>query len=182
MRGSIMWIACGFVALAVITGCTCGNQHVVVAAAGPGESFRDWRVGDTASVWAVVGSEPRSPDVVCDRYASRAAPNYHDRVEPDNFTFQSSRPDVATVTNHGLVTALQVGQTDITATSLGTVSPALIITVQAAPLVHHGAPPNKRLKLAAPVLKRSGGRREMRYGRIAFVNIPAERRSLSAIR
>jgi hypothetical protein len=33
-------------------------------------------------------------------------------------------------------------------------------------------PPNKRLKLAAPVV----------YGRIAFVNIPVRRRSLGAIR
>jgi hypothetical protein len=42
--------------------------------------------------------------------------------------------------------------------------------------------PNTRLKLSAPVLKESGGRPEGRCCRILFVNIPAWRRSLSAIR
>src|SRR6266705_6879308 len=41
------------------------------------------------------------------------------------------------------------------------------------------APPNKRLKLAAPVLNESGGHSEMQCGRIPFVNISARRRSLS---
>jgi len=42
--------------------------------------------------------------------------------------------------------------------------------------------PNKRLKLAARVLKESGGRPEIRYARIPFVNSLSLRRSLSAIR
>jgi hypothetical protein len=41
---------------------------------------------------------------------------------------------------------------------------------------------NIRLKLTAPLVKESGGRPEARCTRIAFVNIPAWRRSLSAIR
>ncbi len=51
--------------------------------------------------------------------------------------------------------------------------------------LHHGpasAPPNTRLKLAAPVVNKSGGRPEARCSRMPFVNIPAGRRSLSAIR
>jgi len=71
-------------------------------------------------------------DVYCIRYASRPSPNYEGSVEPDSFTFQSSRPAVATVTNRGLVTALQVGQTEIRATSAGVVSGPLRITVQSA--------------------------------------------------
>jgi len=43
-------------------------------------------------------------------------------------------------------------------------------------------PPNKRLKLAAPVPNESGGVLKLRCGRIAFVNSPVRRRSLSAIR
>jgi hypothetical protein len=42
--------------------------------------------------------------------------------------------------------------------------------------------PNTRLKLAAPVLNESGGRNEIRCGRIPFVNISVWCRSLSAIR
>ncbi len=42
--------------------------------------------------------------------------------------------------------------------------------------------PNMRLKLAAPVRNKSGGRPEARCSRIPFVNSPAWRRSLSAIR
>jgi hypothetical protein len=48
--------------------------------------------------------------------------------------------------------------------------------------VSSGALPNTRLKLPAPVLKGPGGRSEMRCDAIPFVNIPAWRRSLSAIR
>ena len=125
-------IAIGFLALAALTGCTCGDLHTVIYKTGPGEPFRGWSVGDTASVWAEAGMEPSSPDVMCTRYGSRPAPNYHGRIEPDSFTFQSSRPDVASVTNQGLVTGLQTGQTDITATSFGAVSPPLRTTVQAA--------------------------------------------------
>jgi hypothetical protein len=44
------------------------------------------------------------------------------------------------------------------------------------------ARPNKRLKLAAPVLTESGARPERRRSRILFVNTSAWRRSLSAIR
>ncbi len=44
------------------------------------------------------------------------------------------------------------------------------------------AQPNQRLKLAAPVRNKSGGRSEARCSRIPFVNIPVRRRSLSAIR
>ena len=44
------------------------------------------------------------------------------------------------------------------------------------------AQPNMRLKLAAPVLKASSGRGEMRCASILFVNIRVRRRSLSAIR
>ena len=42
--------------------------------------------------------------------------------------------------------------------------------------------PNMRLKLAAPVVNKSGGRREARCCRIPFVNTSPRRRSLSAIR
>ena len=44
------------------------------------------------------------------------------------------------------------------------------------------AQPNQRLKLAAPVRNKSGGRPEARCSRIPFVNILIRRRSLSAIR
>lgn len=94
----------------------------------------------------MLGYVNSTPDMVCPRYGSRAAPNYRGQVEPDSFTFQSSRPEVAGVTNQGLVTGLQVGQTDITATSSGVVSRPLRITVQAAPSVNAGAPPSRRLK------------------------------------
>ncbi len=43
-------------------------------------------------------------------------------------------------------------------------------------------PPNTRLKLAAPVSKSFGSRRELQCARISFVNVLARRRSLSAIR
>ncbi len=43
-------------------------------------------------------------------------------------------------------------------------------------------PPNMRLKLSAPVAKKVGMDAEIRCRRIPFVNIPAWRRSLSAIR
>ena len=130
-------IASGLIAVAALTGCTCGDLHVVISEKGPGEPIRSWLVGDTASVWAEAGAEPSSPDILCPRYASRDAPNYRGQVEPDSFTFQSSRPDVASVTSQGLVTALQAGQTNITATSSGAVSPILTITIQAAPAVKH---------------------------------------------
>jgi len=42
--------------------------------------------------------------------------------------------------------------------------------------------PNKRLKLAAPVLNESGGVLKVRCCRIPFVNLLVRRRSLSAIR
>ena len=42
--------------------------------------------------------------------------------------------------------------------------------------------PNMRLKLSAPVLNGYGSHREQRCASILFVNIPAWRRSLSAIR
>ena len=68
-------------------------------------------------------------DIVCTRYGSRAAPNYHNPVCPDSFTFQSSHPEIASVTNRGLVTGLLVGQTDITAISAGVLSRPLRVTV-----------------------------------------------------
>jgi hypothetical protein len=43
-------------------------------------------------------------------------------------------------------------------------------------------PPNKRLKLAAPVAIESGGHPEVRCASIPFVNSSSLRRSLSAIR
>lgn len=119
------------IALAVLTGCTCGDRVVTIFPAGSGEPARVWRVGDTASVWAETGFENSGGDIVCPRYGSRVAPNYRGQVEPDSFTFQSSRPDVASVTNQGLVTGLQVGQTDITAISSGVVSRPLRITLLA---------------------------------------------------
>ncbi len=45
-----------------------------------------------------------------------------------------------------------------------------------------GQQPNKRLKLSAPVLNEFGGPLDLQCGSILFVNIPAWRRSLSAIR
>ena len=147
MRISILRIASGCVTLAALTGCTCGHPYVVIQPAGPGEQFRGWMVGDTASVWAESRAQPSGPDAMCTGYAVRAAPGYHGPIEPDRFTFASSRPDVATVTNQGLVTGLQVGQTDLTAMSAGAVSPVLTITVQAAAAGNVGAPPNMRLKL-----------------------------------
>jgi hypothetical protein len=50
------------------------------------------------------------------------------------------------------------------------------------PMRDLGQPPNKRLKLSAPVPNESGGHSEFRGGSVLFVNIPAWRRSLSAIR
>jgi hypothetical protein len=129
--GPITRIASGLIAVTVLTGCTCGDLSVTVYRTGSGEPFRGWTVGDTASVFAEAGHEYSGGDIVCPRYGSRAAPNYRGQVEPDSFTFQSSRPEVASVTNQGLVTGLQVGETDITATSSGVVSRPLTITVQA---------------------------------------------------
>jgi len=140
--GPIMRTVAGTIAAAALTGCSCGDLSVTVYATGSGEQSRGWKVGDTSSVFAEAGHENDTPDIECPRYGSRAAPNYHGQVEPDSFTFQSSQPAVASVTNQGLVTALQVGQTDIRATSAGVVSRPLRITVQAALPVDADAPPN----------------------------------------
>jgi len=141
LLGPLARMASGLIAVAVLTGCTCGDLRVTVYSTGSGEQFRGWSVGDTASVFAEAGYVNSTPDMVCPRYGSRAAPNYRGQVEPDSFTFQSSRPEVASVTNHGLVTGLQVGQTDITATSAGVVSRPLTIAVQAAQAVRAAARP-----------------------------------------
>jgi hypothetical protein len=130
VRPSITCVVSGFLVAAAGTGCTCGDLVVSLYPAGAGEPARSWRVGDTASVWAEVGYENNGGDIQCPRYGSRPAPNYRGQVEPDSFTFQSSHPDVASVTDQGLVTVLLVGQTEITAMSSGVVSRPLRITVQ----------------------------------------------------
>ena len=125
-------IASACLVVAALTGCTCGDLVVALYPAGSGEPARSWRVGDTASVFAEVGYENSGGDIICPRYGSRAAPDYRGQVEPDSFAFQSSQPAVASVTMHGLVTAHQVGQTDIRAShvSTGVLSRPLRITVQ----------------------------------------------------
>jgi hypothetical protein len=116
--------------MGAITACVCPDDpsYVRLETAAPAEPARNWKVGDTASVWAELWYGQY--DVRCAHFASRASTNYEIRVEPDSFTFQSSRPDVATITNRGLVTALGVGQTEIRATSAGIVSGPLRITVR----------------------------------------------------
>ena len=117
------------IAFAAATGCTCGDLSIVVYQNGAGETFRGWHVGDTASVFAEAGHVNAGYDIICPRYGSRPAPDYHNPVYPDSFTFQSSHPEIASVTNRGLVTGLLVGQTDITAISAGVLSRPMRVTV-----------------------------------------------------
>ena len=129
----IVRIASLCLVVATLSGCDCGDLVVALYPAGSGETARAvWRIGDTASVFAEIGYEKSGGDVVCDRYGSRTAPEYHGQVEPDSFTFQSSAPAIVSVTNHGLVTAHQIGQADIRAASVrtGTLSRPLRIAVQ----------------------------------------------------
>lgn len=92
------------------------------------------QVGDTATIRARVLN---SGDLQCIRYASLAG--YGSPLEPDRFTYESSRPDIATVSNHGLVTALQPGVTNIRVSAEGLTSAPISVTVDPGP-----APPALR--------------------------------------
>src|SRR5437763_15745965 len=102
---------CFWLAAIVSAGCGCS----AIAAehdAGLVEHETTLQVGDTATL------RPRvlnSGDRLCVRYASLAG--YGRSVQPARFTYESSRPDVATVSIRGLVTALQPGLTSITASA-----------------------------------------------------------------
>src|SRR5262245_44473980 len=123
-------LATGFLILAAITGCTCGDKLVFLYDAGNGEPARTWTVGDTASVFAEVRYEHDGPDIDCPRYASRPAPDYRGDVDSTNFSFLSSDATVASVTKSGLVTVHQAGAVEITAINGTAVSQPLKITTQ----------------------------------------------------
>ena len=95
------------------------------------------QVGDTATIRARVLN---SGDRLCVRYASQAG--YGGSVQPDRFIYESSRPDVATVSNRGVVTALQPGLTSITASAEGLASSPIQVTVPAHPAGSGPAPPD----------------------------------------
>ena len=120
-------------AVAGIAGCNCGAKQVFIYEAGNGEPARHWVAGDTASVFAEVRYENDGPDYQCDRYASRPAPGYRGAVDTAAFTFNSSRPYVASVTKSGLVTVHQGGETDIVAISGTAYSRPLTITTSIVP-------------------------------------------------
>lgn len=117
------------IAVPLLAGCDCGDLVVGIYKTGSGETFRPWHVGDTASVFAEAGYENSGGDIICDRFGSRAAPDYHADVRPEEFTFRSSRPDIATVTNQGLVTGVSAGETEIRAVVNSAFSPPLKISV-----------------------------------------------------
>ena len=153
MHESMTPLASAMIAIVALTGCVdCYDLQVAVHERAPGEPVRVWRVGDTARVWAEAIEEPHPHGSdLCLHYASRPATSYPHEVWPDSFTFQSSRPDVASVTNQGLVAGLQTGEAAITTTSAGVRSPVLRITIQpASPL---RVPPNMRLQLAGATTK-----------------------------
>jgi Big-like domain-containing protein len=84
-------------------------------------------------VFAEVRYENDGPDAQCNRYASRPAPDYHGDVDTAAFTFNSSRPYVASVTKSGLVAVHQGGETDIIAISGTAYSRPLRITTSIVP-------------------------------------------------
>ena len=102
-------------------------------------------VGDTVQLIAFARAGG-GVDGQCYLYASHESGGVG--VEPDSFTFTSSRPDVATVTNRGLLIAVQSGQTEVWATTQGMDSDKKRLTIMPARYV---APPNMRLKLTARV-------------------------------
>ena len=93
-----------------------------------GEQGTTLQVGDTITLGARVRN---SGDLTCVRYASQAG--LGGPVRPDRFTYESSRPDVATISNRGLVTALQPGLTNIRVAAEGLVSTPVPVTVEAPP-------------------------------------------------
>src|SRR3989440_6373283 len=127
--------SCFCLAAIASAGCGCSDIAAEVEA-GFVEHETILQVGDTATIRARVLN---SGDRLCVRYASLA---YGGSVQPDRFTYESSRPDVATVSNRGVVTALQPGLTSITASAEGLASSPIQVTVPAQPAGSGPAPPD----------------------------------------
>jgi uncharacterized protein YjdB len=125
LRGSIL---CALTFATV--GCGCSDIPVEVEAQFVQHQGTILQVGDTATIRARVLN---SGDIVCVRYASLAG--YGGSVQPDRFAYESSRPDVATVSSHGLVTALQPGLTNISVSAEGLTSSPIPVTVESLPAV-----------------------------------------------
>src|SRR6266550_2366795 len=121
------WCFC--LAAIASAGCGCSDIPAEVEA-GFVEHETILQVGDTATIRARVLN---SGDILCVRYASQAG--YGGSVQPDRFTYESSRPDVATVSTRGLVTALQPGLTNIRVSGERLVSSPIPVTVEASPAV-----------------------------------------------
>jgi Big-like domain-containing protein len=113
-----------------IAGCGCSDIPASVEAEFVQPQGTVLQVGDTATIRARVLN---SGDIVCVRYASLAG--YGGPIRPDRFTYESSRRDVATVSNQGLVTALQPGITNIRVSAEGLASSPISVTVEAQPAV-----------------------------------------------
>ena len=111
----------------VSTGCGCSDIPVGVDVRF-GEQGTTLQVGDTTTLGARVLN---SGDLTCVRYTSQAG--LGGPVRPDRFTYESSRPDVATISDRGLVTALQPGLTNIRVSAEGLVSTPVPVTVKAPP-------------------------------------------------
>jgi hypothetical protein len=128
------WVLC--ILTFATAGCGCSDIPVTVEAEFVQQQGTVLQVGDTATIRARVLN---SGDLVCVRYASLAG--YGGPIQPDRFTYESSRPDVATVSNHGLVTALQPGVTIIKVSAERLTSSPISVTVEAQPAVsvaaHH---------------------------------------------
>ena len=128
------WCFC----LAAIASAGCGCSDIAAEVeAGFVEHETILQVGDTATIRARVLN---SGDRLCVRYASHAG--YGGSVQPDRFTYESSRPDIATVSNRGVVTALQPGLGSITASAEGLASSPIQVTVPAQPAGSGPAPPD----------------------------------------
>ncbi len=128
-----VWCVC----LPAMAGAGCGCSDIASEVeAGFVDHGTTLQVGDTATIRARVLN---SGDILCVRYASQAG--YGGSVQPDRFTYESSRPDVATVSNRGLVTALQPGLTNIRVSGERLVSLPIPVTVEASPAVSGAAPP-----------------------------------------
>jgi hypothetical protein len=125
------WCLC----LAAIAGVGCGCSDIPIEVEAEFvEHGTVLQVGDTATIRARVLN---SGDLLCVRYASQAG--YGGSVQSDRFTYESSNPGVATVSNRGLVTAVQTGLANITVSAEGLVSSLIPVTVQTPPGVRGAA-------------------------------------------
>lgn len=141
MTTRVSYLIAAVALLTVSCECYDTTSFVEVGMVATGSEPRTLRVGDTAIVWARAIPDGH-PDRVCDELYTSRFLGYHDRVQPDSFTFRSSNPAVAVITNAGVLTALQPGRTNITAVSSGIVSDPFPVTIGAAPASTRVAVPN----------------------------------------